>query len=185
MTLSFDHDTRLAMLRASAPAYVQSALENALTEYPVYPMFIATGPDSYRSHRDYHPAFFGSFDWHSCVEMHWVAIRLSRLFPHEVDVDSVVETLLSLLTREHLEREIAFFEEPEHATLERPYGWGWLFRLAAELHHWTHPAARKWQQQSILLPTCLWADSSPGYPACPIPSGSATIPTPRSDSPVH
>ena len=28
-----------------------------------------------------HPAFYGSFDWHSSVHGHWMLVRLLRLFP--------------------------------------------------------------------------------------------------------
>ena len=59
----FDRTVRHLLLEERAAVYVENALDNALTKYPVYPLFIATGPDSFRTHRDYHPAFFGSFDW--------------------------------------------------------------------------------------------------------------------------
>ena len=31
--------------------------------------------------RDIFPAFYVSFDWHSCVEMHWLLVRLLRTLP--------------------------------------------------------------------------------------------------------
>jgi hypothetical protein len=33
--------------------------------------------------RDLHPAFYGCFDWHSCVEMHWLLVwrRLAESLP--------------------------------------------------------------------------------------------------------
>ena len=30
------------------------------------------------------PVFYGSFDWHSCVEMHWLLVRLLRVAPGAV-----------------------------------------------------------------------------------------------------
>ena len=44
---------------------------------------------------------------------------------------------------ENLARERAFFAETRAATFERPYGWGWLLRLEAELVSWDDPMARE------------------------------------------
>ena len=74
--MSFDRETRLALLRENAVVYSRSAIENVTREYPHMPYFIATGPGPWSTHREFHPAFFGSFDWHSCVEMHWVLVSL-------------------------------------------------------------------------------------------------------------
>ena len=65
--MPFDRTARLAILREQAAAYVDVALENITREYPHMPYFIATSPDSYQTHRAFHPAFYGSFDWHSCA----------------------------------------------------------------------------------------------------------------------
>src|SRR5262245_47516995 len=31
--------------------------------------------------RQLHPAFYGCFDWHSCVHGHWMLVKLLKLFP--------------------------------------------------------------------------------------------------------
>ncbi|MGE3796938.1 MAG: DUF2891 domain-containing protein [Thermomicrobiales bacterium] len=142
--MTFEREERLSLLKSHAASFVDVAIRTATTEYPHFPYFIATGPESYRTHRDYHPAFYGSFDWHSCVEMHFVAIRLLRMFPEETAMSKARETLNSLLTTEHLHRELAFFRTPANRSLERPYGWGWLMLLAAELEQWDDPDAANW-----------------------------------------
>jgi hypothetical protein len=142
--MPFDRQHRAAILRERAAEYVQVALVNITREYPHMPYFIATGPEDYRTHRELHPAFYGCFDWHSCVEMHWVIVRLLRRFP---DVDPAAEaraTLGELLTAEHVAIEARFFADPNHRTLERPYGWGWLLTLAHELATWDDPDGRRW-----------------------------------------
>jgi hypothetical protein len=108
------------------------------------PYFVATGPDSYQLHRTLHPAFYGSFDWHSCVEMHWVVVRLLCLFPEDVPDDRARATLDGLLTAENLATEARFFSDPNHRSLERPYGSGWLLTLYHELKDWDDPDARRW-----------------------------------------
>jgi hypothetical protein len=40
--------------------------------------------------------------------------------------------------------EADFFRNPNHRTLERPYGWGWLLTLQHELATWDDPDARRW-----------------------------------------
>lgn len=144
--MSFERHDRLTILRSVASDYVNVAMESATREYPHFPYFIATEPESYRRHRDYHPAFYGSFDWHSCVEMHLVAVRLLRLFPDETRSTTARETLSELLTVPNLQREMAFFATPANKSLERPYGWGWLVLLAAELETWDDPDAAQWRE---------------------------------------
>ncbi|MBA2246775.1 MAG: DUF2891 domain-containing protein [Chloroflexia bacterium] len=108
------------------------------------PLFIATGPGPYPSHRELHPAFYGCFDWHSCVEMEWVVIRLLRLFPGDVPLDRARETLGGLLTPRNIATEIAFFNNPNHRSVERPYGWAWLLTLQHELEIWNDEDGARW-----------------------------------------
>jgi len=142
--MPFDRSTRMATLRAASATYVDVALDNITREYPHFPYFIATGPESYQTHRTLHPAFYGSFDWHSCVEMHWVIVRLLRLFPDYVPAERARATLDDLLSAENLATEARFFDEPQHRSLERPYGSAWLLTLAHELQTWDDPDGRRW-----------------------------------------
>ena len=142
--MAFDREARRAILRERAAAYVRVALVNIEREYPHMPYFVAEGPEDYRTHRAFHPAFFGCFDWHSCVEMHWVVVRLLKQFPEAVPGDEARAVLGRLLTEEHLAVEAAFFGDPKHRTLERPYGWGWLLTLQHELVTWDDPDGRRW-----------------------------------------
>ena len=109
--MSFDRAERMSILRERAATYVDVALENVTREYPHMPYFIAESADSYKLHREFHPAFYGSFDWHSCVEMHWVIVRLLRLFPDDVANERARATLDELLTAENIAAEADFFGE--------------------------------------------------------------------------
>ena len=140
----FDRARRREILRAAASGYVDVALSNVTREFPVMPHFIATSPGPYPSHRDLHPAFYGCFDWHSCVEMEWVVVRLVRLFPDDVPSDRARETLNGLLTPDAMASEIAFFGDPNHRSIERPYGWAWLLTLQHELEIWNDADGRRW-----------------------------------------
>jgi hypothetical protein len=142
--VTFSQHDRRAILNDRATGYIDVALTNIVREYPHMPSFIATGPDSYRTHRELHPAFFGCFDWHSAVEMHWVVVRILRRHPGLEIEERARATLNDLLTPEQLERETAFFRDPAHRTLERPYGWGWLLTLYHEMTTWDDADARRW-----------------------------------------
>ncbi len=144
-----DEEKRTGILRKRAADYVRVALDGINREYPNMPYFVATGPGPYPTHREFHPAFYGCFDWHSCVEMHWVVVRLLRRFPDALPEDLADEarsTLGGLLTSENIATEGEFFREPNHRTLERPYGWGWLLTLNHELATWDDPDARRWAE---------------------------------------
>jgi hypothetical protein len=142
--MAFGQQQRMALLSERAGGYVRVALANITREYPHMPYFIATCPDDYRTHRDSHPAFYGSFDWHSCVEMCWATVRLLRLF-RDCDHAAEARTVLTeLLTEQKLTTEVRFFDNPNHRSLERPYGWGWLLTLHHELATWDDPDAQRW-----------------------------------------
>jgi len=142
-----DREARLARLRQHAAQYLEVVLANVEREYPHQPLLVIEGPEDLRPHRELHPAFFGCFDWHSAVEMHWAAVRILRLAP-DLPQELVAQARATLgrrLTPANLEAETAFFARPAHRTLERPYGWGWLFTLQAELRAWAEdPDARRW-----------------------------------------
>ena len=145
--MTLDQQQRTSILRERAADYVRVALDNVTREYPHMPYFVATDPGPYPMHRELHPAFYGCFDWHSCVEMHWAIVRLLRRSPEAVPVGLTAEarkTLGELLTEVNIAAEVRFFEDPNHRSLERPYGWGWLLTLHRELATWDDPDARRW-----------------------------------------
>ena len=74
-----------ALLRANAAAYARVALANIEREFPSDIWHVAHAPDDLpRRPRERTPVFWGSFDWHSCVEMHWLLVRLLRLVPEAI-----------------------------------------------------------------------------------------------------
>ena len=106
--------------------------------------YYITAPGPLRAPRELHPAFFGSLDWHSCVEMHWVLVRLLRLFPDLAIAPEARAALDEDLASEKLAVEAAFCADPAHRGFERPYGWGWALTLADELAGWEDADATRW-----------------------------------------
>src|SRR3954469_10785164 len=73
-----------------------------------------------------HPAFYGAYDWHSSVHMHWLLLRTRPEAHAHADV------LDRHLTRANLAKEAEYLLA--RPSFERPYGWAWLIALAAECH---------------------------------------------------
>jgi hypothetical protein len=127
-----------------ASAYAKLALKGIATEYPYKPGHVLTGDADVKSPKAVHPAFYGSFDWHSAVHSHWTLVRLLRTFPKLPEADAVRTALGKHLTAENLKAEADYFAKPQAKTFERPYGWAWLLKLATELHAWDDPDAQAW-----------------------------------------
>jgi hypothetical protein len=70
---TMDMATRESVLREHTGEYAQVALSNIAREFPadVHHLMQAPGDFPYRP-RERTPVFYGSFDWHSCVEMFWL-----------------------------------------------------------------------------------------------------------------
>ena len=82
--------------------------------------------------RERHPAFYGSYDWHSAVHMHWLLVRVLRLYPTRRRCKAHRRGPRPASDAPAIERELAYFRSPAGRTFERPYGWAWLLELQAE-----------------------------------------------------
>ncbi|MBX9698316.1 MAG: DUF2891 domain-containing protein [Acetobacteraceae bacterium] len=109
------------------------ALGHVGREYPNKLDHVLNGPEDLRGPRDLHPAFFGSFDWHSCVHAFWMLARLLRRFPKGAQAPAIRALFDARLTDATIAVERAYLDRPNARGFERPYGWGWLLKLAAEL----------------------------------------------------
>jgi len=78
---------------ALANDYAGLALANVSTEFPNHVQHLLHGEEDARTPRQLHPAFFGSYDWHSSVHMHWLLVRCIRLHRRIKLARPVVETL--------------------------------------------------------------------------------------------
>ena len=125
-----------------ASAYADTIIHVVGQEYPNSMQHIITGPNDRPTPRELHPAFYGCFDWHSSVEMHWALIRLLRLVPEKLDQTSAIAVLEEHFTKPALLQEAKYMLA--RRSFERPYGWGWALTLAHELTVWEHELAGKW-----------------------------------------
>ena len=88
-----------------------------------------------------HPAFHGSYDWHSSAHMQWSLVRLLTLAPDQVDAEAIA-VLDQRLTPAAIATEAAYLRE--RPAFKRPYGWGWAAMLVAATHSCPLPQATKW-----------------------------------------
>src|SRR5687768_15004734 len=117
----------------AAERYVRLALANVRREYPTNVLLFAQSDADLRPPRELWPAFYGSYDWHSCVHAYWLLCRCARRWPDAAFAREAWRALELAITPENITREVAFFELPGRRGFEMPYGIAWLLTLAAEL----------------------------------------------------
>ena len=115
-----------------ATGFAQAALANVTREYPRKLDHLLTAPHGDLTPRKVHPAFYGSYDWHSAVHMHWLLVRVLRAHPGLPQAVAIVKVLDAHLNPESIATEQAYFGGPGGRTFERPYGWAWVLELQAE-----------------------------------------------------
>lgn len=134
-----DHQSLIRL----AAGFADTIIAAVQTEYPNYLQHVMTGPDDLPTPRALHPAFYGCFDWHSAVEMHWALIRLLRLVPDALDRERALAVLAAHLTPANLSQESRYFLK--RPGFERPYGWGWALMLAHEASLCDEDRAGAWR----------------------------------------
>ncbi len=137
--------TQPTLTRDQAARFAALPMRNLAREYPNNIAHYLTGPDDLRSPRTLHPIFYGSYDWHSSVHGWWLLARCLRRYPDLPFADEAAQLFASHFTPEAGEAEAAYMRVPGRGTWERPYGWGWLLALSAELRLWPHAQAETWR----------------------------------------
>jgi hypothetical protein len=134
------------MNQEQASLFARLALKGLQKEYPNKPADVLNGETDILGPRSMHPAFYGCFDWHSSVHGHWMLVRLLRQFPDLPEKKQIRTALAENLTAKNLQAEADYFARPNTQSFERPYGWAWLLKLAAELHDWDDPDGKEWSK---------------------------------------
>jgi hypothetical protein len=134
----------MMLTRELAKNFACIALAHIAREYPSKLDHVIDGPEDLRTPRALHPAFYGSFDWHSSVHGHWLLARLYRRCPDLAEAPRIRAALDAHLTTETIAGELAYLARPSSGTFERPYGWAWLLALAAEFRRHETEEGRRW-----------------------------------------
>jgi hypothetical protein len=129
-----------------ASHFAALALKCVTKEYPNKLDHVVDDETQVQSPRALHPAFYGCYDWHSCVHGHWLLARLLRLYPSLPEASAIRAALDANLTAENVQAEVAYFAQKDRSSFERTYGWAWLLKLAEELKSFDDADARRWSQ---------------------------------------
>jgi len=123
-------------------------LDNLGRPYPYASHHVERSEADLHTPAELHPAFHTSFDWHSCVHMHWLgASVLDAVGRGEAELDAGTADALRAalganLTAAKLAVEADYLRA--NPSWERPYGWAWLMRLAATCHASADPGIAAW-----------------------------------------
>lgn len=112
-------------------------------EYPYKTGVVFSDSTLVTAPRNYHPAFYGCFDWHSSVHGHWMLVRLLKSFPGLPREQEIVRKLSENLTAANISQEQELFKNRENKGFERIYGWSWLLQLQRELLTWNDPLGKQ------------------------------------------
>lgn len=126
---------------AGASHLAQLPLKCMQQSYPYKTGVIFTDSSLIQPPAEYHPAFYGCFDWHSSVHGHWMLVRLLKLFPNLPEAAEIRDKLTENLSAANIATEIKLFEGL-NKSFERTYGWAWLLQLQTELLSWEDPIGR-------------------------------------------
>jgi hypothetical protein len=148
----FDTESWSTLLSERAGSYARVALDNIVREYPNDVRYLMRSADDVIVlPRQRNPAFYGSFDWHSCVEMHWALARLGRICRPQVPGEEIRAALDAHLTASALDTEARHLFDRANRNHQRPYGWGWALALVEEVSSWVDPAAAAWAANLVPL----------------------------------
>lgn len=127
----------------AAERFANLALTCVQKEYPNQISHVMNSDADLAPPRKLTPAFYGCYDWHSCVHGHWLLARLARTFPDAPFASRAREALQQDITPENIVQEAAYLSGKGRASHERPYGLAWLLQLGAELREWNDPFAQQ------------------------------------------
>ena len=137
-------NSSLSLDQEAASRFAQLALKGIEREYPNKLGHVMNSAAEVRNPAALHPAFYGSFDWHSSVHGHWMLVRLLKLFGDLPEGPAIRAVLNRHLSAQNIAAEVAYFDQPNRKSFERTYGWAWLLKLAEELHGWDDVDAERW-----------------------------------------
>ena len=123
-------------------------------EFPYKPWFVITDSSFFAAPKNYHPAFYGCYDWHSCVHAHWLLVSLLKEYPNLSESDSIRNILARHLSKENILKELSLFKG-ENKTFEKIYGWAWILKLQTELNTWDDPLGKQLSENLLPLSSYL------------------------------
>jgi hypothetical protein len=138
--------------KAEIERLIQLSLSCVEKEWPNKLNQVLSDESELGTPRELHPVFYGCFDWHSAVHAHWTLVKLYPLLEDDSLKKSIQHIFSTGFTPKKMATEIAYFERASSSGWERPYGWGWLLKLGAELHSSEDDFLQ--EKYNVLAPLC-------------------------------
>lgn len=135
---------QLVLTATGASHFATLPLRCAEKEFPYKTGITFSDSSLTGSPKNYHPAFFGCFDWHSSVHGHWMLVRLLKLYPNIAAATQIRQLFNKHFTVANVQQELQIFKSKDNKSFERTYGWAWLLQLQDELLSWNDADAKKW-----------------------------------------
>jgi len=126
--------------------FARLALSCIHKEYPNKISHVLNSAADAAPPRQLYPAFYGCFDWHSSVHGHWLLARILNTDPQTPYAEAIKAALAQSFTAENIAGEVAYFQQPDRASFERPYGTAWFLQLMTELRQAEYPEAAAWAE---------------------------------------
>jgi len=130
---------------ATAERFARLALGCIDREYPNKPEHVLDSAADAKPPKEFHPAFFGCYDWHSSVHGHWMLVRLLKTVPDLPSQKEIRTRLDAHFTPEAMATEAKYLDVKSNRSFERTYGWAWTLKLATELATWDDADGKAWR----------------------------------------
>lgn len=154
--------------------FARLALSCVHKEYPNKISHVLNSAADAAPPRQLYPAFYGCFDWHSSVHGHWLLARILNTDPQTPYAGAIKAALAQSFTAENIAGEVAYFQQPDRASFERPYGTAWFLQLMTELRQADYPEAAAWAETLAPLETLIADYTSAWLPKLVYPIRAGT-----------
>lgn len=154
--------------------FARLALSCVHKEYPNKISHVLNSAADAAPPRQLYPAFYGCFDWHSSVHGHWLLTRILNTDPQTPYAGAIKAALAQSFTAENIAGEVAYFQQPDRASFERPYGTAWFLQLMTELRQAEFAEAAGWAETLAPLETLIADYTSAWLPKLVYPIRAGT-----------
>ena len=89
----------LKLTQAAASRFAKLALACVRKEFPNKPDHVMKDAADVRGPKAQHPAFYGCYDWHSCVHGHWLLAHLLKEFPDRPQFTKEIQVTKDKMTQ--------------------------------------------------------------------------------------
>lgn len=136
-------DGLLILTQEGASHFASLAFTCISQEYPNKTGHVQADASDMKQPSEYHPAFYGCYDWHSSVHGHWMLIKLLKEFPNMPEAAAIRKAIGNNITAQNIKIEVEYFQG-HNKSYERTYGWAWLLKLQEELYTSTDAEMQQW-----------------------------------------